>query len=132
MQHISRRSEEYSFFNFSNLANKAVKWGPQIIICGLAGYYSLGWAYKVGLMAAIDRIVIPILIDYFNVGYIALGALMPTIQWYSAWTVRITAALIADAIYELILLIFQKCLNCLFPGKPAIPNGGIPLTGLAV
>lgn len=77
----------------------AVKWGPRVIIVALAGYYSLGVAYHMGVMAAIDRIAIDILIK--QVGYAGIGAIMPTFQWYSAWAVRITVGLAAGLAYDL-------------------------------
>ncbi len=67
----------------------------------LAGYYVLGYAYAVGLMAAIDQIAIQIMCDY-NMGYLAIGALMPTFQWYAAWSVRIIAACTAHFFYLLV------------------------------
>lgn len=124
----SHAHSDQSFFDFNNLVNWTVRAGPRIIIIGLVGYASLGWAYEAGLMAAIDRIAIPILRNH--VGYFGLGAIMPTFQWYAAWAVRITAALTAETIFELILLICRKCLNCLFPGKPSIPQGAVPLPGM--
>src|SRR6202030_3659505 len=78
----------------------ALKWTPRTIIAGFAGYYSLGVAYERGIMAAIDRIAIRIL--YHFVGYAGIGALMPTIQWYAAWGVRIAAAFTTTLLYDLI------------------------------
>lgn len=84
-----------------DIAFRAIlKWTPRTIIGGFAGYYSLGMAYDYGIMSAIDRLAIRIL--RHSVGYAGIGALMPTIQWYAAWGVRMTAALVATIIYDLI------------------------------
>jgi hypothetical protein len=71
-------------------------WTPPLIVGGFAGYYSLGFAYEKGVMAEIDRIAIRIL--RHKVGYVGLGVVMPTFQWYTAWGVRVTAAAIAAGV----------------------------------
>lgn len=81
------------------VADLALKWTPRIIVASAAGYFSLGVAYKIGAMAHIDRIVIRILFP--QVGYMGLGALMPTVQWYSAWSVRFVVGTAAALIYDL-------------------------------
>jgi hypothetical protein len=78
----------------------ALKWTPRAIVAGLAGYYCLGVAYDTGLMAKIDRIAMRILRP--SLGYMGMAAFMPTFQWYSAWAVRVTAALAAGLLYDLI------------------------------
>lgn len=76
----------------------SLKWGPRVLIVGFAGYYSLGVAYHWGVMAAIDRIAMDILVH--QVGYAGIGAIMPTFQWYAAWGVRITVGLAAGVVYD--------------------------------
>lgn len=52
-------------------------------------------------MAAIDKIAIGILKK--SVGYVGIGALMPTVQWYSSIGVRITMAAAGSLAYDLCL-----------------------------
>ena len=78
----------------------AITWTPRAIVSGLAGYYCLGIAYGIGIMAKIDGVAIPILRS--SVGYAGIGAFMPTFQWYSAWAVRIVASIAAGILYDLI------------------------------
>ena len=85
-------SQEYLYF--------AIKWTPRAIVAGLAAYYSLGIAYERGYMAAIDRVAIRTLRHWM--GYAGIGAFMPTFQWYSAWSVRMVAALSAGVLYDMI------------------------------
>jgi len=87
------------------------KWTPRVLIVGFVGYYSLGFAYSTGLMAAIDKVAIPI-IQHF-VGLAGLGATMPIFQWYSALAVRVIAAGIAELIYEGIEKVIRMCLQTL-------------------
>lgn len=90
-------------------------WTPRIIVAGFAGYYSLGIAYDVGIMAAIDRLAISILRD--SIGYAGIGAAMPTFQWYSAWAVRTVAAggagLIYDLLERLTVFVYSQLQSCL-------------------
>lgn len=104
--------------NFSYQAAQFIStWGPRVIVAAVAGYYSLGIAYATGLMASIDSVAIPILVD--SVGYAGLGAVMPTFQWYSAWTVRTIAALGAGIIYDVVerlaFFIYSKVQGCFSP-----------------
>ena len=87
-----------SFLGQDNLVTRACKTCPQIIFATLAGYYSLGLAYSTGLMSKIDKIAIHIMRSN-NMGYIAIGAAMPTVQWYAALLVRLAAAASAALIY---------------------------------
>jgi hypothetical protein len=82
---------------------------PQLLVAAVAGYASLGFAYHTGVMAAIDKVAINILIK--QVGYIGLGAAMPAFQWYAAWGVRIVACIVAAALYELCVRIAAYCVN---------------------
>lgn len=101
--------DSYSFLSFSNLGKWAVKIGPRVFVIGLVGYAALGYAYELGIMAEIDRIAIPIIKS--QVGYMGLGAAMPVFQWYAAWAVRITAALSAEALFELALMVAKSVYN---------------------
>ncbi len=85
---------------FDRISHFALRWTPRLIVMGFVGYYSLGVAYEKGIMAAIDRVAIRILRHY--VGYAGLGALMPTFQWYAAWSVRALAVIGAGLLYDLI------------------------------
>lgn len=87
-------NEPQKFFS-----NYLFHWTPRIVVATTAGYYSLGLAYAFGVMAQIDALAIPIIVG--SVGYMGLGAAMPTFQWYSAWGVRITAFSLAAVIYDL-------------------------------
>jgi hypothetical protein len=93
------RSDVSPSLDFSELFQFALKWTPRAIVAGLAGYYCLGFAYEIGLMARIDALAIRILRS--SLGYVGVGAFMPTFQWYSAWGVRIVAALGAGLLYDL-------------------------------
>lgn len=90
----------------------AVKWTPRAIVAGLAGYYSLGIAYHMGIMAAIDRIAMHIFLP--SLGYMGMGFFMPTFQWYSAWGVRVLAAIGAGFLYDLAEKIFRAAFNAIF------------------
>ena len=76
-----------------------LKWTPRALAIGFGAYYGLGVAYDLGLMAGIDRIAMDILKQ--SVGYVGIGALMPTIQWYTAVGVRIVMAAMAGMLYDL-------------------------------
>ncbi len=83
-----------------------IKWTPRVIAVGIGGYYGLGIAYELGIMALIDKVAIQIIGHFF--GYAGIGALMPTVQWYSAWGVRIVIGLGAGFLYDLA----EKCTCC--------------------
>lgn len=74
-------------------------WTPRVAVGVIAGYYSLGVAYDIGLMAMIDKVTIYVLKS--TAGYIGVGAIMPTVQWYSAWAVRTIAALGGGLLYDI-------------------------------
>ena len=76
-----------------------VTWTPRLVVGASVGYYSLGVAYDLGVMAAVDKVAIYILKN--TTGYLGVGAMMPTIQWYSAWAVRSVAALAGSLLYDL-------------------------------
>jgi len=75
-----------------------LKWGPRTVSALIGGYYGLGIAYDLGIMAAIDKIAILILKRF--VGYVGIGVFMPTIQWYSACAVRTLSALSTSLLYN--------------------------------
>lgn len=102
--------------NFDNCAYFTLKWTPRLLVAGLAGFYSLGVAYDLGLMAAIDQLAIRIL--KHQVGYVGLGAAMPTVQWYAAWGVRMTAAIGAGLLYDFIERIVKTILAYFRPPEP--------------
>ena len=92
-----------------------IKWTPRAAAALIGGYYGLGIAYDLGLMALIDKVAIQILKHW--VGYAGVGALMPTVQWYSAWSVRIVLGVGAELIYDLfekatILFLSSACSVC--------------------
>ncbi len=88
-----------SFPSFNIFSNFAFRWTPRIVVSTVAGYYSLGVAYERGVMALIDRVAIQILLP--RVGYLGLGAVMPTVQWYAAWAVRIAVTIAVALLYDL-------------------------------
>lgn len=94
-------------------ANFIIKWPPRLIVVTYVGYYSLGYAYRKGIMTRIDIIAIPILYKYSSTA--GLGVTMPIFQKYSAWTVRtvtgITAGLIYDLIARIVCYICDKLWN---------------------
>lgn len=85
--------------NSEKVAEFVVKWTPRAIAVAIGGYYGLGIAYEMGLMALVDQVAIQV-IKHF-VGYAGVGALMPTAQWYSAWAARIAIGLVAGLLYDL-------------------------------
>jgi len=89
------------------------KWTPRAIAAAVGGYYALGVAYHLGLMALIDRVAIAALRQV--VGYAGIGAIMPTFQWYAAWGVRIAAAAGAGLIYDVVEKAVSRCYRGLFP-----------------
>lgn len=95
--YLERYAPSFSSNPFSYVI---LKWTPRFIVAGLSGFYSLGLAYDLGIMAAIDRIAIRVLRHY--VGFTGLGAIMPIFQWYAAWGIRAIAAITATLFYDLI------------------------------
>lgn len=85
-----------------------VKWTPRAIAATVGGYYGLGIAYELGLMALIDQVAIQILKNFF--GYAGIGALMPTVQWYTASGVQVIIALGAGLLYDLA----ERCANYVY------------------
>lgn len=115
-----------SFPSSNDFFNFILKWTPRAIVAGFTGYYSLGIAYDIGLMAAIDRIAIRIL--RYLLGYVGIGALMPTIQWYAAWGVRMVTALGAGLTYDFIERILRSAFSALnLPrSHPQTPSPLVP------
>ena len=98
--------------DFSELFRFAVRWTPRAIVAGIAGYYCLGIAYEMGIMAAIDRIAIRILRP--SLGYMGMAAIMPTFQWYSACGIRVLAAITAGLLYDLIERVIYAVFSTIF------------------
>lgn len=103
-------------FSAENVKQFVYTWGPRTIAAAIGGYYCLGIAYKIGLMAAIDKIAIPILVH--SVGYAGLGAIMPLFQWYTAVGIRIVSAVLAAALYDLIKAVCKCAIERLSTLKP--------------
>jgi hypothetical protein len=82
-----------------NVKSFLIKWTPRALAVAIGGYYGLGIAYELGLMAVIDKIAIAIF--KHSVGYVGIGAAMPTFQWYSAWAIRISIGLGVGGLYDL-------------------------------
>jgi len=101
--------KQFSFSSPEDFKKFVMKWTPRVLVAGFVGYYSLGIAYDLGVMAAIDKVAIRILKNW--VGYAGVGAAMPTVQWYTAWAVRVTSAGAAGILYDLgekVVLAFMK------------------------
>lgn len=95
-------NERSNFFSDNFFVKAGVRLGritPRIAVAALTGFYILGYAYANGWMMAIDQIAIKVM-RHYDMGYIAIGAIMPTIQWYAAWSVRLVAGLIAGLTYD--------------------------------
>lgn len=98
-------SSEFNFLQF-------VQWsGPRILVAGVFARFSLGIAYEKDIMYKIDRAAIVIL--RHTVGRVGIGTVMPTFQWYAAWGVRISAAIIGGLIYDLVEKIVRYIYNVL-------------------
>ena len=83
----------------SQAADFLIKWTPRSLAVAVGGYYGLGIAYEMGLMALIDRMMIQALKHLF--GYAGIGAIMPSAQWYAAWGARLVIGLGAGVLYDL-------------------------------
>ena len=92
-------------WSYKDAAEFLLKWTPRALVVACGAYYGLGVAYEIGLMAAIDRVAIQILKQW--VGYIGIGALMPTVQWYSALAVRCCMSATAALLYNVLERIGQ-------------------------
>lgn len=100
---------------YSKFLEFMATWTPRTFVGALAGYYSLGIAYEKGVMAAIDRVAIRVLKN--SVGYAGIGKFMPSVQWYAAWGVRITATLGATILYDLTERIVYAVARFIFSKK---------------
>ncbi|MBX7067140.1 MAG: hypothetical protein K1X28_07910 [Parachlamydiales bacterium] len=85
-----------------------LKWTPRAVAVAIGGYYGLGIAYEMGLMAAIDQFAIQVIKNFG--GYVGIGALMPTVQWYSAWAVRIVMGIASGILYDLA----ERAVQCFY------------------
>ena len=88
-----------------NALHFVVKWTPRALAVAIGGYYGLGIAYELGLMALIDRVALRAVKHFF--GYTGIGALMPTVQWYAAWGARIAIGVGTGLLYDLA----EKCVK---------------------
>ena len=107
--------KQESKYSFPQAKQFIFRWTPRAFVACIGGYYSLGVAYEYGIMASIDKIAIPIIKNH--VGYIGLGAAMPTFQWYSAWAVRVSAAVTSSFLYDLTLRILNYLKSFLLSNK---------------
>jgi|GEM_PF-4099523 len=100
-------------FETDKVRHFLLTWTPRAIVVGFGAYYGLGIAYATGLMAAIDKIAIVILKN--SVGYAGIGALMPTVQWYTNLGARIAigagAAVTYDLTFKTIHFTYTKILS---------------------
>lgn len=96
------------------MTSVALEWTPRVVVGVVGGYYGLGAAYAYGVMAAIDRIAIAILLP--KVGWVGIGALMPLIQWYGAWGVRIGCVILSEVAYHVVLTGVTKAARAVLPG----------------
>ena len=112
---ISNGAKEWGQFS--------AKWGCRALAAGFTGYYSLGYAYRIGLMAAIDRIAISLIVK--RVGYAGLGAAMPWVQRCAAHAVYLIGASAGACMYEKLKNIFLRSTRlCTFFGQ--IFGGSLP------
>lgn len=85
-------------------------WTPRIVVGLVVGYYSLGFAYELGLMHKIDLLAMSIFKHFF--GRIGVGAFMPAFQPYAAYFIRCIAALSGTLVYDrterLALYVYHK------------------------
>lgn len=103
------------------------RWTPQVLFACCVGYWSVGIAYELGIMASLDKVAIYFLKQH--VGTIGVGALMPQFQWYSAWAVRTVAAAGAMIFYNLseraLGYLYHGIQNRFF-GSPTPPSSPTP------
>jgi hypothetical protein len=92
------------------------KWGPRAIAVAVGGYYGLGIAYDLGFMALIDQVAIQVIKNVL--GYAGIGALMPTLQWYSAWAARILCGVVVGVAYDLLEKGVKSCWNQYCGNRP--------------
>ena len=97
---IESQNEFDSCLPFKNLAWKAARLTPRLVIGGLVVYYILGYAYMNGWMTAIDQIAMQVM-RHYDMGYIVIGALMPQVQWYAAKGVQVAGGFAAALAYDL-------------------------------
>ncbi len=92
------------------------KWGPRTIAVAVGGYYGLGVAYELGVMALIDQVAIQVIKNVL--GYAGIGALMPTVQWYSAWAARIAFGAALGVAYDLTEKGVKACWDQSYGNRP--------------
>lgn len=103
--------------NTSKIRDLITNYAPKATVVLVVGYYSLGIAYSIGLMAVIDKIAIGIILHY--AGYAGVGKLMPSFQQYSSWGVRGAAMLAAGFVFDLAIKVGKQIYNS--PDEPKAP-----------
>lgn len=85
-------------------------WTPRVVVGFVAGWYSLGFAYELGVMHKIDLLAMAIFKHFF--GRAGIGAFLPVFQPYSAYGVRCIAALMGTVLYDrtekLVCYVYRK------------------------
>jgi hypothetical protein len=102
--------------NSEQVTTFVVKWAPRAIAVAIGGYYGLGIAYEMGLMALVDQVAIQVIKHFM--GYAGIGALMPTVQWYSAWGARIVFGVVSGVLYDLIEKGVKTCWDRFSESRP--------------
>lgn len=102
--------------NTEKVTTCVVKWAPRAIAVAIGGYYGLGIAYDMGLMALIDQVAIQAIKHVL--GYAGIGAMMPTVQWYSAWGGHIAFGIVTGVMYDLTEKGIKACWNRLSENRP--------------
>lgn len=105
--------------NGEEIVTFALKWTPRAIAVAIGGYYGLGMAYEFGLLALVDQLAIQAIKHL--AGYAGVGALMPTVQWYSAWGLRIVLGLVTGLVYDFIETKVKACWSWASEQR-AVPN----------
>lgn len=119
-----------SWFDFNKIAIKVARLTPRIIVAGAVGYYVLGYAYMNGYMADIDKFAMLVMSKYLSMGYMAIGALMPTVQWYAAWGVRVSCGLAAGLAYDVMERVVISSGSFFAPDELSNVMPSIPLANL--
>jgi hypothetical protein len=102
--------------NSEKVTTFVITWAPRAIAVAVGGYYGLGIAYDLGLMALIDQVAIEAIKHVL--GYAGIGALMPTVQWYSAWAARILFGILAGVLYDLTEKVVKACWERFSENRP--------------
>lgn len=129
-------SHEGSYINFDNVFVKASimigRIGPRTIIGLAAGFYCVGYLYANGWMALADKATMYVMRDYLNMSYIAIGALAPTIQWYTQHTIRIGVGIAAALAYDLMERVVILSFSYFAPDTSGHKPNHVPTNGVQV